>query len=110
MSVTIPLRSDLPHYSFQAELDGASYGFELRWNATAEGWFLTLSDGTGNVLLSSLRLVTDWPLGKRYKDSRLPPGSLMAYDTTGQSEAPGRDDLGSRVVLSYFTAAELAEE
>lgn len=107
MSLTIPLRSDLPFYRFQAELDSVTYGFEFRWNYEAGAWFVSVFTSEDELVLGSKRVVVDWPLGARYVDSRLPPGLLMFLDTTGAHQDPGKDDLGSRCVFLYFTKEEL---
>lgn len=109
MSLTLPVHSDEPHYTFQVELDGATYGFEFLWNPICPGWVLSIYTGDDQPILTGLRVVVDWPLTGRFADSRLFPGALMAVDTTGQQLDPARDDFGSRVLLRYFTAAELAE-
>lgn len=108
MSVTIPLRSDLPHYTFQVELDSASYEFEVRWNEAAAGWIMSIFTSDAQPLITGLRLVVDWSLAGRYADARLPPGKLIALDTSGAHADPTRNDLGSRVILLYFSEAEVA--
>lgn len=109
MSVlTIPLRTDITHYSFQVELDGATYGFELRWNERAEGWFLSLFDVEGEPLVSSRRVVLDMPMLARQRVEGLPPGQLIATDTAGTGAEPGLTELGGRVQLLYFDEAEFA--
>lgn len=107
MGLKIPLRNDLPWYTLSVELDGATYGLELKWNEISEGWFLSLSDSRGVPIVSGLRLVEGWPLAKRYADARLPAGNLIAIDTTGRHVDPTREDLGTRVQLYYFAAGEL---
>lgn len=107
MSVTLPLRSDLPHYTFQVELDGASYEFEIRWNDMAAGWIMSIFTSDSQPIVTGLRLVVDWSLAGRYADARLPPGKLIAQDTSGAHADPTRDDLGSRVILLYFSEAEV---
>ena len=109
MSVLLPVTSDVPHYAFQVTLDGASYGFELFWNDQAEGWFVSLLDANGDPIVNSVRLTVDVPLFARYASASKPQGVLMAQDTTGRHQDPGRNDLGARCLLLYFSAAEAAE-
>lgn len=106
MSVTIPLRTDLPHYDLQVELDGATYGLEFLWNPRSEAWSMTISSADGTVLAAGLRVVVDWAIGKRLKDATLPPGVFMAQDTSGERRDPGLEDLGRRVLLLYFSQDE----
>jgi hypothetical protein len=106
--VTIPLRNDLTSFDFVVELDGVSYTLDCKWNYRAEAWFLSLYDADGQPISVGIRLVVGFPLGKRCKSSRMPPGVLQAQDTSGAKRDPGLEDLGSRVQLYYFSADELA--
>ena len=108
MSVTIPLRSDLPHYAFQCELENVTYSFEVLWNPQSASWMLSISTADDQPIVMGMPIVIDWEWAGRYVDPRLPPGVFMAQDTSGQGLDAGRDDLGSRVILLYFTAAEVA--
>lgn len=105
--IELPLRPDLPHYSFSLELEGRAFVFVFRWNARAAAWLFDVSDAEGNLLLAGRRLVLDWPLLARFTDPRLPRGELVAQDTTGKRAAPGLADLGARVKVLYFDAADL---
>lgn len=105
----LPVNGELPHHVFFVQLDGTTYGFELRWNTRAQGWFLSVLDAQGNLLLAGRRLVIGWGLTGRFRlrDKRLPPGDVMAIDTSGQGKEAGLDDLGTRVVVTYVELAEL---
>jgi hypothetical protein len=107
MPLSIPLRSDLPSFRFQVELDGASYSFDFAWNWRDEGWYFTLADANGDAIASGSRLVVNSPLA-RTSDTRRPPGVLLAVDTTGQHADPGYADLGKRCLLLYVPEAEVA--
>lgn len=107
MSVEIPLRSDLPAFSLQASLEDVTYTLRLRWNTRTEAWFVDILDAQGETqYLTGVRLVVNFPLAA-YNTGRQPPGSFVAVDTSGTQTDPGVDDLGDRVRLLYFTAAEL---
>lgn len=106
MSLTLPIQTDPAFYTFSVDLDGASFGFELRWNAAASGWFIALLDADGNTLVASQRLVSDWGMFSRYPGTGL-RGLIVGLDTTGAHADPGRYDLGTRFLLLYFTNAEV---
>lgn len=101
---TLPINSTLPDFTFEVDLDGATYGFRFRWNVRAQAWFMSLSDDGGNPLLTEQRVVVGFPLGKRGRNASLPPGTLWALDTSGLDEDPGLTDLGTRVLVLYFAA------
>lgn len=105
--VIIPLSNSLPHYTQQAELDGAIYGLELQWNFREEAWYFSLYDSSGAVIVAGLRAVVGFPIGTRCRDARMPLGIFQFQDTTGGDADPGFADLGARVQLYYFTAGEL---
>lgn len=107
MSVfVLPCRTDLPHYSFACDLDGVGYGFEFRWNARSEAWFMTILTGDDQVILAGVKVVVDFPLAVRSASALMPPGTFIAVDTSGQHLDPGLTDLGERVQLSYLDASE----
>lgn len=101
MSLTIPLNADDENFEFTCELDAQTYGFQLRWNAEADAWFISLFSAEGEAIYLSQRLVADWPLFGRCTDARMFPGLLMGMDTTGAGADPGRYDIGSRFLLLY---------
>ncbi len=108
MPQVIETRSDLPWYDLQVDLDGVTVTLELRWNVHVGAWYLAVLDADAvDTLQAGIRVVADFPLSA-YWTGRTPPGALVAIDTAGDGRDPGVDDLGSRVVLVYFTAAELA--
>lgn len=89
-------------------LDGVSIGLRLWWNARGQRWILDVEDAQGEAIASGLGLVTGVSLLARFgvRDD-LPPGALIAVDTSGAGAPPGRDDLGGRVRVYYLDRAEL---
>lgn len=114
MPSVIPLRSDLPHFDLDAELEGTSYALEFYWNTRESCWYLHFFVGHNREhILSSVKAVVDQPLGFRYKLPKMPKGCLMLTDTTGEQRDPvwsndtQRSDLGDRVQLLYFASTEM---
>jgi hypothetical protein len=107
MSLTIPLRPDLTHYDLGITLDGVAYLLELRWNTREEAWYLDLRLEDGTDVVTGLKVVVSFPLGRRSQHPKCPPGILLAVDTSGGQKDPGIADLGDRVQLLYFERAEL---
>lgn len=108
MAVNLPLRNDAALFSFDCQLDGTTYLFAFRWNERDAQWLFDLSDVDRVPIVSGVAVVVDFPLGARCADARMPPGMLVAVDTTGAHADPGETDLGARTVIVYTTAAELA--
>lgn len=90
-------------------LDGRDYVLAFRWNQRAGSWTLDLADQDGAAIASGCVLVAGYPLLKGVTDARRPPGELAVLDTFGLDDLdPAFSDLGTRFVLVYVTAAELA--
>ena len=107
MSAVIQLRNDLTYFDIQAPLDGATYTLEMRWNTRALAWFMRLlNEQADTIIVGDTKVVADWPIAL-YITGRLPPGLLVFWDTSGAGLDPGLNDLGQRVQLLYYTAAEL---
>lgn len=102
----LPVVADDSHFRLSVELDGRRWGFEFRWNHRAEQWVMAVLDGDGNRVVSGIRVVLFFDLLDRFRAyATLPPGRLIAMDTSGQNLDPGLADLGRRVVLVYRSAA-----
>lgn len=109
MILLAPTTPSVPAYTQRTALDGRDYLLEFGWNARDSAWYLHLSDERGASIRAGIRIVCDFPLLRRIRDPRVPPGSLMAIDSAGAGVRPGYDELGTRVRLYYLDAAELAE-
>jgi hypothetical protein len=108
MLVEIPTRNDLPNYELSVPLDGTTYivslYFNPRLNNGAGKWMIALSDVNRNLLVGPVPVVVTWALFDRFVDLVTLPGTLFAFDTSGQDLDPGQFDLGDRVRLFYLEA------
>lgn len=101
--IEIPVATDTPLYSERVTLDGSEYIFAFDWNDREGRWYLSISTVDGLPLALGIKLVANWPLLRRFTDSRLPPGHLIAADISSQAgESPAYAELGARVKLMYF--------
>lgn len=107
MSVRLPIRQEGPRFTFACELEGVSYTFAFRWNDRDGGWYMEISDATGDPIVSGIKVVIGILLLGRATSKLLPPGDLLAIDTAATNTDPGFEDIGRRVQITYFTAAEL---
>lgn len=102
--VQLPIVADGAHFRFTTELDGATYGFEFRWNHRSEQWKLSVFDGDGVALVHGITLVVGFELFHRYRAyGTLPPGNLIVLDTEGQNAKVGFENLGRRFLLYYVS-------
>ncbi len=104
----LPTRTDGSNwYDFNIQLEGIVFTFEFVWNDREGSWYFNLYDTNANLLLAGIKVVLNTFLLARFVSTSLPNGDLTACDTTGQDVMPGLQDLGDRVLLSYFSNAEL---
>lgn len=105
--IEVPTRNDLPAYNYIAKLDGVNYKLSYVFNprlGDVGKWTVALSDQVGNPLVGPVVIVATWPLFNRFKANGIFPGTLFAFDTSGQNEDPGQFDLGNRVRMLYLEA------
>lgn len=104
----ISFNPDVEFQALQVELTGVTFGLEFRWNERAAAWFVSLFNADGQGLLSSRRINVGAPVWLRKRTREMPAGQLVAIDTAGRDEEAGLADLGRRVQMLYFEAAEFA--
>ena len=97
----IPVRSDLPAYEFQIELEKKIYFLSFNWNSRIGKWFMDIKDADQLDIIRGVKLLTSWPILYRFKDIRLPLGTFMVVDTANKNADPGVADLGNRHILMY---------
>lgn len=108
MPQRLPLIPGEPHYRFSTELSGIPFVVEVRWNQREEAWYMTVLDANESPVLSGVKLVLGALLGARSADPRKPPGAFVVADLSGTGRDATLDDLGTRVVVSFFSNEELA--
>lgn len=104
----LPIDAAEKNYTVTTVIGVDTFTFGVRWNGRAGSWFFDLYDASGNIIVAGIRIVLGVILGRRCKDPRMPPGAIVASDTSGQQRDAGRDDLGSRVRLYYYPPEDLA--
>lgn len=110
MPVILPFDSDDANYDFSTTLDGTLYAFDVHWNGRANAWYIAVSDQFGNLIATGIKIVIGVVLGDTCTDPRFPAGALLAFDTANTLQDAGSNDLGTRVIVLYFSAAEIAAQ
>ena len=110
MSQFVPCTPNgVARWTQRTALDGVDYLLTFRWSQREGHWLLDVATAEASPIVSGLALVVGSLLLVGVVDARRPAGQLVAVDTTGANDAdPAFDDLGTRFVLTYVTAAELA--
>lgn len=108
--LSLPLRQDVPAFSYTVDLDGKAYQLSFMWNGRESLWHLGIATAAGAVVLLGLPLAVDFPLLFSMRSNKaLPPGEFIVVDLEGSGGSPGRDNLGTRFEVLYYTAADMAE-
>lgn len=110
MAVVIPVRTRrAADDAIRVRLDGPEYTLKLQWNTRIGYWSLSLFTADGTPLFEGLRLVVGVNMLRQFVGENFPPGALVAVDTQGKDEDPGRFDLvDNRVQIVYLTAEDVA--
>lgn len=121
MPVELPVEPSIPFQTFSTTLDGVQYGFDFKWVARADrdagAWFFDIYTVDEEIIRAGVKVVLGTLLGGRCADARFPNGAFKAVDLSDTDGLHGReatlDDLGTsdnggRVVIYFFTIAELA--
>jgi len=106
-TLQIPVNGRLASQIMTIPLDGTRYRLKVYYSFRQEIWILDLQTDRESDLLVGIKIVPEWGLIARFKIPGLPPGEILAIDTSGQELPPGRNDFGfnRRVRLVYREAS-----
>jgi len=107
---------NVPDFDQTVTLERRAYTINLKWNTRSESWYMSISDGNGNVLLSGIKLVSSYskhsiyPLGiiRKYSVEGIPKGEFFVVDNYESGTTPKRDSFVSgSFSLVYFERSEI---
>jgi len=102
----LPIRTDIPAYDIQTELDGILYTLGFSYNARAGYWVMDISDANENPILMGVRIISGWLLINRFVMDALPKGDFFVFDTSGKNIDPTQDNFGTTTLLMYADESE----
>ncbi len=110
--IDIPLDATSPEYEQVTSLDGKPYVLGLSWSDRSDSWYLNVflqrDNQTADPIVLGMRLSIGYPVLAGVNTDGRPPGELFAVDVSGGfGSDPTRYDLGTRVRLVYYDAAEM---
>jgi len=106
--IEIPVRSDLYNWSLAVELEEVPYQLAFVWNVRDVAWYMDIRSADGTDLLNGIPVRVDTPLNGKTTSTALPPGYLIAVDTSGEAEdIEEPEEFGDRVKLFYIESADL---
>lgn len=87
--VRMPLDQNLPWYSVQVTLEGATYTFEFYFNSRAGQWRMSILDTLENPILQGIPLTLGRDLTGPYGHLPIPPGGFCVLDRSGKKAEAG---------------------
>ncbi len=107
MALVIPV-FDVPSFVEGLTIEGVNYQLRMDWNYRGQFWQMSWYDRDGALLVAGIKVVINYPLLDPYKYLPIPQGEMLALDASDPYARIEDGDLGTRVVLVYFTEAEYA--
>jgi hypothetical protein len=98
----IPLSAGVADQKLSVELDGNPYRLRVVWNERFGYFSLTVMTSDDEDILTNIKMVKNYPLTSRFKDTRLPTGSLYFVQEKGTADKADFDDLGVTFGLYYY--------
>ena len=107
MPKLIPLIPLEGFYRFSTTLESVDYIFDVRWNDRDSAWYFDLLDADENMIRAGCKIILGASPGRRSAHADFPSGAFVVEDTSGEGVEATYEDLGVRVVMRYYTAAEV---
>lgn len=98
----IPLIAGVADQRLGVELDGNPYRLRVVWNERFGYFSLTVMTADEVEILSNVKMVKNYPLTSRFRNTLLPTGSLYFVQEKGKAAEAGFDDLGVSFGLYYY--------
>lgn len=108
MAEQLPFDSESAFYTVDAVLGGDRFYFDVRWNGRDSAWYFDLLDAERDPICHGVKIVLGAILGGRSTDSRMPAGMLVAHDLSGAGQDATVSDLGTRVIVVFYSDEEIA--
>jgi len=100
----IPLQLETTDQLVSVELDGNPYILRVLWNERFGYFSLSVLTADEQPILTNIKMVKNYPLIGRFKDTRLPFGDLYFVQEKGSAARPGYSDLAVNCGLYYYEA------
>jgi len=99
--ITIEDAAEGPFF-FTVSLGGIDFILKFQFNSREKFWYMDVQDTAGNQIRSGLKVVVNYPLLLRWKETGVRPvGELFVIDTRAEPQDPGLEDLGVNGILAY---------
>lgn len=100
----IPLQPDTTDQLVSVELDGNPYILRVLWNERFGYFSFSISAADETPLVTNVKMVKNYPLIGRFKNTLLPAGDFYFVQEKGNAERPAYADLAVNFGLYYYEA------
>jgi len=99
----IPLLPDTTDQLVDVVLSDNPYTLRVLWNETFGYFSLSVFEREGAVIVENIKMVKNYPLIRRFKDTRLPVGELYFIDNKNKNPRALYTSIGTNdYSLMYF--------
>lgn len=101
--IRIPIMTGEPSQQLDTSLNDFPVSMRVKWNERFNFWSLDINDRESTPILLNIRLVTNFPLIKKFALSQF-EGELILVQMSGLPIDPDINALGNTHQLIYITA------
>ena len=89
-------------------IEDTQYLLDIRWNQREEKWYMDIYTEDETSIRYGIPLVLGAILGRTVNDPVFPPGKFIISDLSNAGVDATFEDMGDRVLVYYFSEAEVA--
>lgn len=108
MPEILPLLPQIPFQRFGTTLNGTQHQLRARYVGREDAWYLDLLSENNTPIRMGMKVVLGAYMGIRSTHPDM-PGVFIARDLSNEEREATLDDLGTRVIVYFFTFDELAD-
>ena len=98
----IPLLPATADQTIEIEIGGNLYILRVMWNERFGYFSFSISTADDEPILTNIKMVKNYPLIGRFKNTLLPVGDFIFLQEKGTIGRPGYDDLETNHGLYYY--------
>lgn len=111
MPTILPFVPSTNHYDFDTVLRSLEFKFEVRWNSRDEAFYFDVFAADKTRIATGLKVALGAYMGRNVNHELFRQGCLVCRIPQGDDRSnPRFDDMGTRVLVYYFTREEMAAE
>lgn len=102
--------SDASSFKMQIQLTGEIFFLSFTWNALNEFFTLDISDVNDKPIISSVKIVPEYPLLYQFTTTGKPKGEIICKNIVKTPDEIERFDIGQKFDLVYYEPQEALNE